>query len=172
MNENNNENTTDSKSSYMPFLIVLIITVFVIFGGFKIADLFNNNKVRYVITNPDGIIGYGSVTVRRIGCDIWFTDYDDNSTIICKKSVNVIYPKPEDMEPKRTVTRDVITSRIPGQLILRASGRFNKGTTFEIFLNGKSIYRVFGEDIDNTDVDLNFTYERIILEKGKNHWLN
>ena len=164
MTENTNENTTEISPMSLWFTLS-IIYLFIALATWGAYTGTKHNKVKYVITNPDGIIGQVSVILRQ-GTLNGAKCYDRVDRI---REKSIIYPKPEDMEPKRKITRDVITIRIPGQMFLRTSGVFNPGTMFTIFLNGTQIYQ---SSTVGKDLNLNFSYERIILEKGKNHWVN
>lgn len=144
-------------------MIVVLTAIFlVIYGTYTLTstiwETFKYNKVTYVISNPNCLSGKGVITVRDEDVP-WSYSH-------CLTPSIIFMPNEFESSCDDIVKENVITTRIPGQFILNASGNYSKGTTFTIYLNDKMIYTV-----SNDDIRLDFDFSRIILERGKNYWL-
>jgi len=142
------------KSKILQILVVCSFCIGIVY----LHGIFKCHKIEYILTNPKGIIGHAVITGRSSKYNINTSNADN---------INIIYLKSDKIADDTNPKRDTLVYKISGQFCLRAYGEFNEGTAFEIRLDGKQIYRIIA-----LMGKLDFNYEKVVLERGKNHWKN
>lgn len=132
-------------------------------GIIRVHQYIRYNKVKYVITNPKGIVGNIVVTSDETQSFVYNSNLG-RITQIRKKKIE--YPKLGEIEPRRILNRDILTYQFKGQFHLYAEGLLSEGTHFDIYLNGKRIY-----GIKSLMGKLDFEYHIRVLKRGRDHWV-